>query len=78
LLPFPNSNFKLSCEITNWYSEQILELHQINHGHFTRFRKHLGAMDLTVKLTLNFIKSVWETVLDIQASLMTRIDSMEK
>ena len=47
-----------------------LEPHQIDHEHFTRFRKQLGAMDPNTKLILDELKSV-------QSNLTSRIDAVE-
>jgi hypothetical protein len=49
-------------------SRTTLEPHHIDHEHFTRFRKHLGAMDPNTKLILDELKSV-------QTNLTNRIAS---
>ena len=63
----------------------ILEPHEIIHDHFTRFRKHIEAMDSNTKLLLDELKSVkisLESPLDgqireVEASLGKRIGAME-
>ena len=47
-----------------------MEPHHIDHEHFTRFRKQLGAMDPNTKLILDELKSV-------QLHLTNRIDAVE-
>jgi len=38
----------------NWYQRhRVLKPHAIDHGHFTRFRCQLGAMDLNIKLVVD-------------------------
>lgn len=38
--------------------KNTLEPHKINHSHFTRLHKHLGAMDPNFKFLLGEIKTV--------------------
>jgi len=47
-----------------------MEPHQIDHEHFTCFRKQLGTMDFNTKLILDELKSV-------QSNLTNRIDAVE-
>ena len=58
-----------------------LEPHQIDHEHFTRFRKQLGAMDPNTKLIIDELKSVQNNLTNrigaVESSIGARVESLE-
>ena len=58
-----------------------LEPHQIDHEHFTRFRKQLGAMDPNTKLILDELKLVQTNLTNrivvVESSIGSRVESLE-
>lgn len=78
LAPIPDSDSNYYQVLTNWYSDPTLELHQINQGHFTRFRpQSVGRYDPNTKLIFDELKAVRWTISYLQTSLMSRIDVVE-
>ena len=54
-----------------------MDPHEIDHNHFTRFGKQLGAMDPNLKLILDEFKVVRGSVSYLQTSLTLQIETVE-